>query len=83
VAKGIDPTCGAAQMVAGSAYLGAGVIIKSGRMVRDLTTAAFLCMVGAIGMAVGSGLCAPAVVAAIMALFNLVFLMLIERSILP
>jgi uncharacterized membrane protein YhiD involved in acid resistance len=40
-------------------------------------------MVGAIGMAVGSGLCAPAVVAAIMALFNLVFLMLIERSILP
>jgi putative Mg2+ transporter-C (MgtC) family protein len=60
VAKGIDPTCGAAQMVAGSAYLGAGVIIKSGRMVRDLTTAAFLCMVGAIGMAVGSGLYAPA-----------------------
>lgn len=52
----MDPARVAAQIVVGIGFLGAGVIIKSGRMVRGLTTAACLWMVAGVGMAVGTGL---------------------------
>jgi putative Mg2+ transporter-C (MgtC) family protein len=81
VAVRIDPARVAAQIVVGIGFLGAGVIIKSGRMVRGLTTAACLWMVAGVGMAVGCGLYAPAVMVAMIALFNLVFLKQIERLI--
>ena len=76
-----DPARVAAQIVVGIGFLGAGVIIKSGRMVHGLTTAACLWMVAGVGMAVGSGLYGPAVMVAMIALFNLVFLKQIERLI--
>ena len=50
-----DPTRVAAQIVAGVGFLGAGAIIRQGRYVRGLTTAASLWVTAAIGMAVGAG----------------------------
>lgn len=50
-----DPTRVAAQIVAGVGFLGAGAIIRQGRDVRGLTTAASLWATAAIGMAVGAG----------------------------
>lgn len=81
IAVRMDPARVAAQIVVGIGFLGAGVIIKSGRMVRGLTTAACLWMVAGVGMAVGTGLYAPAVMVALIAMFNLVFLKQIERLI--
>lgn len=43
----------AAQIVSGIGFLGAGLIIKEGGSVRNLTTAASLWVSGAIGMAFG------------------------------
>jgi putative Mg2+ transporter-C (MgtC) family protein len=57
------------------------VIIRSGQIVRGLTTAACLWMVAGVGMAVGIGLYAPAVMVAVVAMFNLLFLKQIERLI--
>jgi putative Mg2+ transporter-C (MgtC) family protein len=50
-----DPTRIAAQIIAGVGFLGAGAIIRQGRDVRGLTTAASLWVTSAIGMAVGAG----------------------------
>jgi putative Mg2+ transporter-C (MgtC) family protein len=77
----MDPARVAAQIITGIGFLGAGVIIKSGQIVRGLTTAACLWMVAGVGMAVGIGLYAPAVMVAVVAMFNLVFLKQIERLI--
>lgn len=43
----------AAQIVSGIGFLGAGLIIKEGANVKNLTTAASLWVAGAIGMAFG------------------------------
>lgn len=43
----------AAQIVSGIGFLGAGLIIKDGANVRNLTTAASIWVAGAIGMAFG------------------------------
>ncbi len=43
----------AAQIVSGIGFLGAGLIIKEGSNVRNLTTAASIWVSGAIGMAFG------------------------------
>lgn len=50
-----DPTRIAAQIVTGVGFLGAGAIIREGRGVRGLTTAASLWTVAAIGVAAGAG----------------------------
>ena len=46
----------AAQIVTGVGFLGAGVVLRSRKHVRGLTTAATIWLVAAIGMAVGTGL---------------------------
>jgi putative Mg2+ transporter-C (MgtC) family protein len=43
----------AAQIVSGIGFLGAGLILKDGTTVRNLTTAASIWFAGAIGMAIG------------------------------
>lgn len=43
----------AAQIVTGIGFLGAGLILKDGPQVRNLTTAASIWFSGAIGMAIG------------------------------
>ncbi len=55
----------AAQIVSGIGFLGAGLILKDGANVRNLTTAASIWFAGAIGMAIGFGYHQIAVVAAL------------------
>ncbi len=45
----------AAQIVTGIGFLGAGVILRSGRTISGTTTAASIWMTAAIGMTVGAG----------------------------
>jgi putative Mg2+ transporter-C (MgtC) family protein len=53
----------AAQVVSGIGFLGAGLILKDGVTVRNLTTAASIWFAGAIGMAIGFGYHQVAVIA--------------------
>ena len=55
----------AAQIVSGIGFLGAGLILKDGASVKNLTTAASIWFAGAIGMALGFGYEFVAVVAAL------------------
>lgn len=59
----------AAQIVTGIGFLGAGLIIKDGATIRNLTTAASMWFSGAIGMAIGFGYYQIAVIAAIASIF--------------
>ncbi len=53
----------AAQIVSGIGFLGAGLILKDGATVRNLTTAASIWFGGAIGMAIGFGYYEIAIIA--------------------
>ncbi len=55
----------AAQIVTGIGFLGAGLILKEGASVRNLTTAASIWFAGAIGMAIGFGYHEIAIIASI------------------
>ncbi len=66
-----DPTRIAAQIIAGVGFLGAGAIIRQGRDVRGLTTAASLWAVSAIGMAAGAGYLFGAAAATVLAVATL------------
>jgi putative Mg2+ transporter-C (MgtC) family protein len=66
-----DPTRIAAQIIAGVGFLGAGAIIRQGRDVRGLTTAASLWTTSAIGMAVGAGYLFGAAAATLLAMATL------------
>ncbi|MBI2146975.1 MgtC/SapB family protein [Candidatus Woesearchaeota archaeon] len=55
----------AAQIVTGIGFLGAGLIIKEGANVRNLTTAASIWFSSAIGMALGFGYYWMAIISAI------------------
>ncbi len=59
----------AAQIVTGIGFLGAGLIIKEGVVIKNLTTAASIWFAGSIGMAVGFGYYFIAIVAAIVSVF--------------
>ncbi len=59
----------AAQIVSGIGFLGAGLILKNGASVRNLTTAASIWFAGAIGMAIGFGFHQIALFAGIVAIF--------------
>ena len=56
----------AAQIVTGVGFLGAGVVLRSKKHVRGLTTAATIWLVAAIGMAVGAGVYFVAVFATVL-----------------
>ncbi len=75
----LDPSRVAAQIVSGIGFLGAGVIIFRQNIVRGLTTAASVWSVAGIGMAVGGGLYAAAIVATIIFLIILVALKEVEH----
>ena len=55
----------AAQIVSGIGFLGAGLILKNGGSVKNLTTAASIWFAGAIGMAIGFGFHVIAIIAAL------------------
>ena len=67
----VDPSRVAAQIVTGIGFLGAGAILKYGPSVRGLTTAASLWVTAAIGMALGAGQWAIALVTALIVIFSL------------
>jgi putative Mg2+ transporter-C (MgtC) family protein len=66
-----DPARIAAQIVTGIGFLGAGAIMRQGLNIRGLTTAAGLWVVAAIGMAVGAGYYAGALLGTGVVLFGL------------
>lgn len=57
----------AAQIVAGIGFLGAGLIIRDGVNVKNLTTAASLWVAAGIGMALGYGFYIIAIITALVA----------------
>lgn len=57
----------AAQIVSGIGFLGAGLILKDGASVKNLTTAASIWFAGAVGMAIGYGYYLVAIIAAVIA----------------
>jgi len=75
----VDPARIAAQIVTGIGFIGAGSIIKSGFTIRGLTTAACLWLSAGIGMSAGAGLYELAVVSALLGVFGLLILSLIEK----
>lgn len=58
----------AAQIVSGIGFLGAGLILKEGASVKNLTTAASIWFAGALGMAIGFGFYFVAAVAGVLGL---------------
>jgi putative Mg2+ transporter-C (MgtC) family protein len=70
----IDVTRVASQVVVGIGFLGAGMIFRQGTAVRNLTTAASLWVVSAIGLASGIGHVGDAAVGTVLLLGSLVLL---------
>jgi putative Mg2+ transporter-C (MgtC) family protein len=77
-----DPGRIAAQIVSGIGFLGAGTIMQSRGGISGLTTAATLWVVAAIGMAVGAGAYAQAVVGAALVMIALRILGRVEDHLL-
>lgn len=74
-----DPTRIAAQVVTGVGFLGAGAIIRQGRDVRGLTTAASLWTAASVGLAVAAGYLFGAIAATLIALSTLFALRYFRR----
>ncbi|MCR4392170.1 MAG: MgtC/SapB family protein [Candidatus Acetothermia bacterium] len=68
-----------AGIVTGVGFLGAGAIVKTGDIVRGLTTAACIWFVAALGVVVGQGLYVLGAGSTALALFVLVTLNRVER----
>ncbi len=66
-----DPARVAAGVVVGIGFLGAGTILRGGKGITGLTTAATIWAVAAIGVAVGTGLYLPAITTAVIILIAL------------
>lgn len=82
-AHSIDPTRIAAQVVTGVGFLGAGTIFRADDRVRGLTTAATIWLVAALGMAAGFGFYVLAGGTAVVSLFLIVALRVVERRWFP
>jgi len=67
----MDPARAAAGVITGIGFLGAGTIVKSNDFVRGLTTAASIWVVSAVGVTVGLGEYAIAVVLTLLVLIAL------------
>jgi putative Mg2+ transporter-C (MgtC) family protein len=82
---GGDPARVASQIVTGVGFLGAGAILRMGREIRGLTTAASLWATTGIAMAVAAGgtMAPVAAAATALALIVLAWVNRLERRILP
>lgn len=78
-----DPSRIAAQVVSGIGFLGAGAIFRLGTNVKGLTTAATIWVVAAIGLTVGAGVYAGALIGTLFILFVLTTLSKIEKKYFP
>lgn len=79
----IDPGRIVAGIVTGIGFLGAGVILKLGELIRGVTTAASIWVVAAVGIAVGARQYGIAVLATALSLGVLTALNALERLIAP
>lgn len=70
----IDVTRVASQVVVGIGFIGAGIIYRQGTSVKNLTTAASLWAVSAIGLTAGVGDIGTAAIATVILLVSLVLL---------
>jgi putative Mg2+ transporter-C (MgtC) family protein len=77
---GSDPARVAAQIIPGMGFLGAGAIIKEGRNVQGLTTAATMWVTAAMGMAVGTGNWFIGIATTVIIWFVLVVMQRVKRS---
>lgn len=75
----IDPTRMGAQVISGIGFLGAGTILRTGNSIRGLTTAAGVWAVACIGLAVGSGFYAGALIATAFTVVTLLLTHPLER----
>lgn len=69
---GGDPGRIASQILPGMGFLGAGAILKQGKNVQGLTTAASMWVTAAVGMGVGAGAWFAAICATLIIWFTLV-----------
>lgn len=76
-----DPARIAAQVVSGIGFLGAGTIMRSGFGIKGLTTAASLWLVAAIGLAVGVGSYAAAIICTTIVFVILVYMPRLEKRV--
>jgi putative Mg2+ transporter-C (MgtC) family protein len=67
----LDPNRISAGIVTGIGFLGAGAILRTGDLIRGLTTGATIWFVAAIGIVIGSGFYSLAAVATVIALLVL------------
>lgn len=74
----IDPARFGAQVISGIGFLGAGTIMREGVTVKGLTTAASLWVVACIGIAIGNGSYAAAILTSIFAYLTLTMLKEVE-----
>lgn len=77
----LDPSRIAAQVVSGIGFIGAGTIILQKQIVRGLTTAAGIWATSGIGLAVGAGMYAVGISAALLVLLGLETLSYFFKSI--
>ncbi|SMP67323.1 MgtC/SapB family protein [Anoxynatronum buryatiense] len=75
-----DPARLAAQVVSGIGFLGAGTILRTENKVSGLTTAASLWVCGGIGLAIGNGFYLGGLVTAVVVLFTLRSLGVLEKK---
>jgi len=77
-----DPARLVAQVVTGIGFLGAGVILQARGSITGLTTAATIFVVGAVGIAIGDGMFAAALLSTALIIVVLVVLRRVERFVL-
>ena len=75
-----DPSSLAAQVVSGIGFLGAGTILRTESKVSGLTTAASLWVCGGIGLAIGNGFYLGGLMTAVVVLFTLRSLGILEKK---
>jgi len=76
----VDVSRIASSIVTGIGFLGGGAILRTGLSIQGLTTAAGLWLVGAIGMAAGSGMYLVAVFATLFGLLTMGLLRRFEQK---
>jgi putative Mg2+ transporter-C (MgtC) family protein len=76
-----DPGRIAAQVVTGMGFLGAGTIIRYGSSIRGLTTAASLWATSAIGLAIGVGWYAGALITTVGVFLTLTVVQILETRV--
>ncbi|HEY3375109.1 MAG TPA: MgtC/SapB family protein [Candidatus Aquicultor sp.] len=78
-----DVTRIAASVVTGIGFLGGGAIIRTGNIVRGLTTAASVWVVSGVGLAIGGGMYAVSIISTVFILLTLTALKYIEVRAIP